>query len=468
MARKVKARLDSKGLTGLGLEKLVEILLEESVANKSLKARLLAALAGTSGPEDVILLIDTRLDAMETARTSINSARARDMIVELAGLIRNIQSELGGIELFAAFERLVRVMALRSNIEQRLKSDSARLMKVFSDLETTIAEIVPMLSEAAQMSAVAILEKERKRDRYGERHAFFGAALCGMAEPAANEWRAILEGQLKVRETGPFLSRLLQRLYLKTGDLDAYIALEEARPENRQDSFAVAAMLHRAGRMTEALDWVRKKTTGIRTLPVNGVATSVGPDYQAPERRLLEAEILDGLKQRDAAQAIRWQEFLRAFDVSILRRYIAKLDDFAEFDELDKAFDAALKSTEIYPALDFLVEWPRLDLAARHVLKHAARWDGRQYEYLTPAADALGTSDPVSATILYRALLTAILIPNNGDAFPHAARYFAALADLSRQLPAEVPFESHDVFVDEVRRRHGRKQSFWDLLPIVL
>jgi hypothetical protein len=468
MAKKVKARLDTKGLTALGLEKLVEILLEESVANKALKARLQAALAGTSGPEDIILLIDKRLDTLESAKTSINGARARDLTVELSAFIRNIQSELGSIDQFAAFERLMRVMALRTAIEHRLKSDSARLMKVFTDLEGVLAELLPTLPEEAQLRAVETLEKDRKRDRYGERSDFFAAMLGGMAKPAADAWQGILEGQFKAGETGPFLSRLLQRLYLKNGDLDAYITLEKARPENRQDSFAVAAMLHQAARLSEALDWVRKKTTGIRTLPVNGVATSVGPDYQARERRLLEAEILDGLKQRDAAQAIRWQEFLKTLDASILRRYIAKLDDFAEFDELDKAFAAVLQSQEIYPALDFLVEWPRLDLAAEHTLKHTKKWDGREYEYLTPAADALASKDPVAATILYRALLNAILIPSNGEAYPHAARYLTALADLSSLLPEQLPFESHAAFIDEIRRRHGRKHSFWELLPAQL
>ena len=42
MAKAAKARLDQAGLKGLGLDMLVEILLDESSVNKALKSRLQA------------------------------------------------------------------------------------------------------------------------------------------------------------------------------------------------------------------------------------------------------------------------------------------------------------------------------------------------------------------------------------------------------------------------------------------
>ena len=95
MAKQTKAKLDKKGLSGLGLEKLVDILLEESAANKALKARLQTALAGETGPDEMARLIDKRLDAIDQATTRINRARAKDLSVEFAALARNILSELG-------------------------------------------------------------------------------------------------------------------------------------------------------------------------------------------------------------------------------------------------------------------------------------------------------------------------------------------------------------------------------------
>lgn len=466
MARQTKARLDSKGLAGLGLEKLVEILLEESLSNKALKARLQTALAGASGPEEIARLIDKRLEALDKARTSINSTRARDLAVELSGLMRNIQSELALADSVAAFERLMRLMALRIGIERRLKSDSARLMKVFSDAEAGVAELAMSLPEAAQLNAIPLLEKERQRDRYGEKIEFFGTLLCGLAKPATDAWQTILEGQLQVADPMQYASRLLQRLFIQRGNLDAYITLEKVKPENRQDSFAVAVMLYRAGRFAEALDWVRKTVPGMRIIHVNGIAAGVGPDFQAQERRLLEADILDGMKQRDAAQAMRWNAFLETFDPDVLRRYISRLDDFAEFDELDKAFAAVRASEHIYEALLFLVEWPKLDLAAQHVMTHAKKWDGRNYEILVPAADVLTEHQPMAATVLYRVLLTHILDRGIANAYEYAAVYMRTLATLSLRLPENPPFVDHAAFVGDLQGRHPRKYGFWQRVSV--
>ena len=84
MTRQKRAKLDKKGLSGLGLDKLVEILLEEASANKALKVRLEAALAGEAGPAEMARLIDRRLDTHEQAKTRINNARAKDLAIEYA------------------------------------------------------------------------------------------------------------------------------------------------------------------------------------------------------------------------------------------------------------------------------------------------------------------------------------------------------------------------------------------------
>ena len=135
MAKQTKAKLDKKGLSGLGLEKLVDILLEESAANTALKARLQTALAGETGPDEMARLIDKRLDAIDQATTRINKARARDLAGEFAALARNILSELGSADPQAAAERIVRFLGLRFPVSARLATDNARLWKVFEDTE---------------------------------------------------------------------------------------------------------------------------------------------------------------------------------------------------------------------------------------------------------------------------------------------------------------------------------------------
>lgn len=159
MAKQTKAKLDKKGLSGLGLEKLVDILLEEAAANKALKARLQTALAGETGPDEMARLIDRRLDAIDQATTRINRARARDLAGEFAALARNILSELGSADPQAAAERIFRFLGLRHPVAARMATDNARLWKVFEDTELAAIELMKGVGAEDQALLVPHLER---------------------------------------------------------------------------------------------------------------------------------------------------------------------------------------------------------------------------------------------------------------------------------------------------------------------
>jgi len=206
----------------------------------------------------------------------------------------------------------------------------------------------------------------------------------------------------------------------------------------------------------------------MRLLAVNGEITSVGPEYGTRERRLLEAEILDKLKRRGDAQELRWREFAETLDPGVLKLYLSRLDDFSEFDEMDRAFALVEEAKDIYGALDFFVSWPRLDRAAAHVLRHRDDWQGRYYEDLAPAAEALADQQPLAATVLYRVLISDILRRGIGIAYPHAARYLEALVRLVPHIPADARLQHHDDFVNDLRRIHPKKFGFWSAVPQAL
>ncbi|MBW8282823.1 MAG: hypothetical protein K0M55_04415 [Rhizobium sp.] len=465
MARQKRAKLDKNGLGGLGLDKLVDILLEEASANKALKARLEAALAGEAGPAEMARLIDRRLDAHEQAKTRINNARAKDLAIEFSGLVRTILSELGGVDAAGSAERILRFLALRFPISARLVSDNARLWKVFDDAEAATAELVGSLEPHDQAELVPQFETLRRRDRYGEHTGFLHKLAGVIGAPAATAWKVKLTQALP-KEPGKLGALdLLQAIALRQGDVDAYVALEESKAENRRDTLTIAALLHGAGRHEEALDWVRRRPTGLRLLPIGGELASVGPEYGARERRLLEADILDKLKRRGDAQDLRWREFAETLDTPVLRLYLSKLDDFAEFDEMDRAFALVDDAEDIYGALDFFVSWPRLDRAAAHVLRHRDDWEGRYYEDLAPAAEALSKDQPLAATVLYRILVSDILRRGIGVAYPHAAGYLKELDRLRVHLPPDARLQDHDDFVDDLRRTHPKKFGFWSAVP---
>lgn len=466
MPKSAKAKLDQAGLTQLGLEKLVEVLLDEAAFNKALKSRLLAALAGNAGAGEVARLIDTKIDSLQKSRGYLSPTRANTLSVELRGLLKDITSELAGLDRYAAFERVLRFLTVGEVIEERARNGGARLAKLLNEARDSLIETALKLDSDEQVRSVALLEKARVGDDDGNLRAALLDIICGMQKPAADAWRSILSGKLKHptekaahwRNTEPVA--YLQALALHRADTDAYIELEQLKPQERRDSQMIARMLHDAKRHGEALEWVRKPAATMRLTQKDDATAAPA---QSP--RLLEADILDALKQKGEAQSIRWQEFERTLRPEILRTYIAKLDDFAEFEETDKAFAAVAGSPLIHEALDFLIKWPRFDLASQHVLRHLGKWDGRQSGILVEAADALSADYPVAATMLYRLVLDDILRRGNSDDYLDGAAYFVVLHELRERLGAGFAYQRYHDYVANLREKHGRRPAFWQLIP---
>jgi hypothetical protein len=178
----------------------------------------------------------------------------------------------------------------------------------------------------------------------------------------------------------------------------------------------------------------------------------------------LELRILDAMGEPGKAQELRWKIFLETLDANILREYVRRLPDFEEFDVLDRAFAHAAASKDKHRALALFLSWPRLDHAARLVGDNRAHWDGRNYELLAPAAEALEQDHPVAATILYRSLLNRILETARSKAYPHAARYLASLDAMAGRIAGDGLLDSHATYKAELLKKHGRKSGFWSLV----
>jgi len=260
--------------------------------------------------------------------------------------------------------------------------------------------------------------------------------------------------------------RARQAIADRSGDVDAFIALEQERSGRLHDTTGVAERLLNAGRAAEALDWVRRASRpGLRKMDWQDLADETsGADLVDRHRVRLEVRILMTLGERDAAQDLRWRTFEATLDDEILRDYIAKLPDFEDFDALERAFTHAAAHPHRYRSLDFFLAWPRLDLAAKLVIEHRATWGGQHYGALVPAAEALEHDYPAAATILYRVLIDNILEGGRSPAYGHAARYLAKLDALSMADVGAFGLPDHSVYRTALTRAHGRKTSFWSIV----
>jgi tetratricopeptide (TPR) repeat protein len=244
---------------------------------------------------------------------------------------------------------------------------------------------------------------------------------------------------------------LLPKLADLDDDVDAYIATVDPDRRNALLNAKVAQRLIAHGRYEEALGWIDAPT----------------------ERGHNERELADlrlrafvALGRREEAQAQRKAIFDRWLDSQALRDWLRNLPDFEDFDAERQALDQAMTFDPGVRALAFLVEWPDLGRAGQLIRSRLDGLDGRAYDVLRPCAEALASSDPVGATLLYRRLVTGVLDRGASKYYPYAVRDYVAAGKLADGIEADAGIMAHADWVDLLRRSHGRKIGFWSQIPV--
>lgn len=472
----------------LGAAKLAQLVLDESEVNAGFRRQVSAALAGQNGPQAIAKLIDRRLGALEKARGYIEWNKARTFRDDLAATVSTITRQLGDAAPALAIDRLLRFIATHEAVFERVDDSSGYVQDIYYNAIEDLGALTPRLSpdELALIPdriAVALGQSD---------HGYFVDAARAVVEhlppPVLRGWDNDLakrHAELEANDadtTNRFVySNASQYLLIRQmiadalGDLDGFITLESRKHPNVQDTLDVARRLLEANRAREALDWVRRASP-VKLMYMSRADVAdrqMSRDALAPQRASLEAAILEKVGETEAAQALRWSVFEDSLSVTMLRDYVARLPDFEDVEVLDKAFDFVMTSEHIYTALGFLLAWPRLDLAARLVVKNFGLWDGRHYDLLPQAAEALDNSGletgAVAATILYRALIDDVLLRGNSKAYPHAARYLESLDALAARSDVETTqvqnMDMHATYRAQLQKKHGRKYGFWGLLP---
>jgi hypothetical protein len=478
MAR--RATLTSETLAALGADKLAKLVLDEVGRNAPFKKIVTAALAGAKGPDAVAAIVDRRLAALERARGFIDWEKRKAFAADLRATLATITDELGSADPEAAVDRLVRFLACADGVFERVDDSSGQIQAIFHDAADALPALAAKMPDDDKARLVERLLPLLKSDDYGliEKVVHDTVPLLQPVQLAS------IDAWLKatVHENGGSgggttrdwerlsrrdrLIRARQAIADREGDVDAFIALEQDRSGGRQDSMAVAERLLAAGRGEEALEWVRRPARrGLRAMDQEDIANATsGSDLLDRQRVRLEVRILMATGQRDAAQNLRWRTFEATLDDDMLREYVSHLPDFEDFDALERAFALAETHPHRYRSLGFFLAWPRIDLAAKLVLDHRGTWDGRHYGMLVPAAEALEHDHPAAATVLYRALIDDILARARSPAYGHAARYLAKLDAMSVGEVAAAGLSDHQAYRAELRRTHGRKSGFWNMV----
>ena len=158
---------------------------------------------------------------------------------------------------------------------------------------------------------------------------------------------------------------------------------------------------------------------------------------------------------------IRWNSFEKHLLRDRLRDYLKRLADFDDVIAEEKALTHALTFPNMVSALDFLIEWPAHEQAAKLILQRHTEIDGNAYYLLDPAARTLEGAYPLAAVLLRRAMISDTLDRAKSTRYRHAARHLAECQSLHSAIPDYANLGDHAAFLASLQDKHRRKEGFW-------
>jgi hypothetical protein len=296
-----------------------------------------------------------------------------------------------------------------------------------------------------------------ERDGFGATDALIRHMAESLGAGGRAEIRSKTEAALKtaLRSSGPHDWRadaqrrhLAFRLALLADlekDADSFIVTIRAGGMESTHALDIAERLIAANRPAEALDRLDRPRRRVEDVDDDGTDID------------LRIAALEALGRKDEAQPVRWRHFERFLSAEHLRAHLKRLPDFEDFEAEQKALDVAAVHKQAARGLAFFIEWRALDRADRLVRERLAALDGRLYEVLRPAAEALEEKFPEAASLLYRRLIESVLERGSSKQYQYAARDLLSCARLAPHLPVPGSIESHPGFVARLRKAHGRK-----------
>jgi len=441
-----KRTLNAANLETLGAAALAALLIEVSSGNAVIQRRLRLALAAADGADGAAQEVRKRLAAIARSTTFVDARKRKALLADLQAQHQAITGPIAAADPAQAWQLLLRYLDLADGVLERSSDGTGALAGVFAD---ALEDLAP-LAVAAGLQPEVLVEQVIEliaANGYGQ----FDELIPAVA-PALGESGLALLQRFYGQNGGPDARLVLLQIAELRGDVDAYLAQftprQLAQPLVAAD---VVPLLLQAGRAEQALALL------------DGTAANVS-DWQLIDWGDARITVFEALGQRAQAQQQRWELFGCCLSIPHLRAYLQRLDDFSDVAAEEQALQIAAQHPKRLPALAFLVQWPALPQAARLVLDHREHWDGDAFEVLVPAAERLGTSHPLAATVLLRAMVRFALVNGRSSRYRHAAGHLQSCDQLAAEIDDWQGLESHSSFVGRLRETHNRSWSFWQLV----
>lgn len=442
--------LNKKNLTALGAERLADLLMEVTKGKADLQRRVRLELSAHQGPDDVARDIRKRYASIRQAKGYLSRKTHRNFAKEIRSLIALVDTTVAPADPNAAFDLLWELLHLGPGILGRTKDHSEILTEVFAEAMVALSRLSAKVDLAPDVLADTIFETLRT-----DRSGLFDSAIPALAPALGPLGLERLKASVCATQTSPpaarrpadqmnaRLGRMRRDIADAQNDVDAYVASHDAKQLKESDvAFKVGTRLLAAGRANEAL----------------AIAQATG---SYPELEEIVLSCLEALDRKDDLRSALWQGFNTCPDATRLRRYLKLLPDFDDIDAEDDAKRIARTHKNLSVALDFFISWRDPAAAARLVMDRHKTLDGADHDTLIPVADGLEASFPLASVLLRRAVILWVLDHDIKPLYRLAADQLQSCARLDAMIEDFEGMGDHASFLQQVRGRYSRKQTFW-------
>ena len=348
-------RLNAANLSGLGADRLGELLMQAADADAILKRRLRLVLAAEAGPDLLALELHKRLSTIAASRARVSWRKRPDLLRDLDILRGAIVDDLAVAAPREGLERLIAWFDLFRGLATRVKDQKGEVAAAF---ETAAPDLWRVAGAAVQADEKAVAPLAQAVERQPLEYARWIGA--GGEELTVDLARRLLD-TLDKTSSARGMRTVMRRLADRAGDLDLWLSLTTPEERGSPDFAAVVAkrllVADRIPEARQALEAALAPSAGNRRWTF-GRSPQAGPPTLTPAWEATSIDLLEAEGRKDEAQELRWAMFERDLSTPVLRAYLARLPDFDDVEALDRALAHAATYADFETALGFLMDWP--------------------------------------------------------------------------------------------------------------
>jgi hypothetical protein len=441
-----KRTLNATNLEALGAEALAALLIEVSSGNAVIQRRLRLALASAEGVEGAAQEVRKRLQAISRCTTTVDARRRKALITDLEMQLQAIIGPIAGSNPAQAFELLLRFLELSDDVLDRCWDSTGAVFAVF---ERAVQQLGP-LAVAARIEAETLAQHADELLEENSHEQYDG--LVPALKDALGDWGLkLLESYRRQRGIGDG-AEVLRQIAVARGDVEGFLRQFDGEELRWRDTAAsVAAQLLTWGRAEQALE-------------ILDGATEEPDDPQDSQWHDARIAVVDALGRHNEAQDMRWHWFSQTLSIPHLRDHLKHLDAYEDVEVEERALQLAEAFPDSLLGLQFLVEWPSLSRAARHVLAHEDEWEGDEHTVLTAGVERLSADHPLAATLLLRAMVFFVLWTKWAKRYRVTAEQLRSCEQLAARIHDWQGHRDHQAYRTWLQDCFETRQGFWKLL----